>query len=204
MTGRSARFYTSGRFFMRTSSYSSIKSYDSSSVNFQTSKKQSPRFLLIAPWKLSQQICTSSAISLANIITFSCRISVASEKFLIEQNPKIAMIFFPGIIGSIRPPKKGYKENKKMNIFAKILDMISLSFILSIVFCWFTFLHIFSDNFRSSFAKSNGKKGSYLHDCRLQCISLISLLFCHFQVFYSIFLHFLFCHGFFFRNLCSL
>jgi len=173
MTGRSARFYTSGRFFMRTSSYSSMKSYDSSSVNFQTSKKQSPRFLLIAPWKLSQQICTNSAISLVNIMTFSYRISVASEKFLIEQNPNIAITFFPGIIGSIRPPKQRVEEWERLILFqifwAKVHEFCRTKSL--------TFLHIFCDDFRSCFSKSNREKCSYFHNRRFERVCFISLLF---------------------------
>lgn len=49
-------------------------------------------------------LCVISAISFTNTITPVYKTSVASVKFLISQNPNIAIIFFPAIIGSTSPP----------------------------------------------------------------------------------------------------
>lgn len=75
----------------------------SSSLNFHTQRKQSPRFLLGAPENLSTTPCTNSAISFTKDIICSSSTSVVYTKCLIAQNPNMATTLWPGIIGSTSP-----------------------------------------------------------------------------------------------------
>ena len=61
-------------------------------------------FLFAAPEYLSTIPCTISPISFTNNMTPSYSSSVASVKFLMSQNPKMQMTFYPGNIGLISSP----------------------------------------------------------------------------------------------------
>ena len=76
--------------------------------SFHTNNQASPMFLLAAPPYKCTHPCTINAILLTNTMMSSCKHSVATTKYLISQNPKIAIVFLPGIIGFSAPPLPKY------------------------------------------------------------------------------------------------
>ncbi len=66
-----------------------------------TIKKASPIFLFGNPWCRTTLLCTTLVILFTNIITSSCRHSMASMKLWMSQNPKHARIFVAGTMAVI-------------------------------------------------------------------------------------------------------
>mmetsp|Transcript_23791 Transcript_23791/g.45243 ORF Transcript_23791/g.45243 Transcript_23791/m.45243 type:complete len:203 (+) Transcript_23791:652-1260(+) len=72
--------------------------------NRQTRRKASPMFLLADPPERCTSMCTMWAMVLTYSMTPSCSTSVASVNCRMSQNPKMASILLPGIMGSKSAP----------------------------------------------------------------------------------------------------